>query len=147
MKTQDLSNSHLSCKKLVLVIEDDPELAPMLDLLLRLEGCDVVRADDGRQAEQLIDAHQPPDLVLMEIFLPYRGGFELLQKIRSKSSWNGSYVAMLSNNASGADGFRARAGGAEECLVKPLHSESLRRLLTNAGRILHTASLSAHAVA
>lgn len=113
----------------VLLVEEDTELAPVLHGLLAREGYAVIRAADGRQAEQLIHRLPPPDVVLLETFLPYRGGFELLRRIRELPAWDGVRVLMLSNNASGADAARARAGGAEACLVKPLCPESLLLLI------------------
>lgn len=112
-----------------LVVENDPELAPLLELLLQGEGYDVTLVADGRQAMQLINRLAPPSLVLLETFLPYRGGFELLQQIRARATWDETRVVMLSNNAGGTDGLRARAGGADGCLVKPLRPEALLDLL------------------
>ncbi|HET6720164.1 MAG TPA: response regulator [Rhodocyclaceae bacterium] len=113
-----------------LVVENDVELAPLLDLLLQGEAYDVTLVADGRQAMQAINRLAPPDLVLLETFLPYRGGFELLQQIRSRANWDAVRVIMLSNNAGGTDALRARAGGADGCLVKPLRPEALLELLS-----------------
>lgn len=113
----------------VLVVEDDAEFAPLLRDLLQQHGYEVVAAADGRQAQQLIDALAPPRVALIETFLPYRGGFELLAMIRARASWAGVRVAMLSNNASGADAARARRHGADACLVKPIRSEALLQWL------------------
>jgi DNA-binding response OmpR family regulator len=121
----------------VLVVENDAELASLLDLLLQREGYDVVLAPDGRQAMQRIDRLPPPSLVLLEACLPYRGGFELLQEIRSRSAWDHVRVVMLSNNAGGIDGPRAHAGGADACVVKPLRPESLLPLLARRSRSDH----------
>lgn len=115
-------------KRRALVVENDVELAPLLDLLLRREY-DVTLATDGREAMQLIKRQAPFSLVLLETFLPYQGGFELLQQIRSRAAWEDTCVVLLSNNAGGADGRRARDDGADACLVKPLRPESLLRLL------------------
>lgn len=109
----------------VLVIEDDAEFAPLLHTLLRQQGYEVIAAADGRQAERLIEQLAPPRVALVETFLPYRGGFEVLAMIRGRASWSGVRVAMLSNNGSGADQVRARLGGADACLVKPIRSEHL----------------------
>lgn len=113
----------------VLLVEDDAEFAPLLLDLMQQQGYEVVAAADGRQAEHLIDALAPPRVALIETFLPYRGGFELLAMIRARASWAGVRVAMLSNNASGADAARARRHGADACLVKPIRSEALLQWL------------------
>lgn len=117
-----------------LVIENDAELAPLLDLLLQRQAYDVTLAIDGRRGMQLINRLEPPSLVLLETFLPYQGGFELLQQIRSRAAWDQTCVVMLSNNAGGTDGLRARAGGADACLVKPLRPESLLAVLAGTAR-------------
>lgn len=116
-------------RRRALVVENDAELAPLLEFLLQREAYDVTLVADGRQAMQLIGRLAPPSLVLLETFLPYRGGFELLQQIRARANWDTVRVVMLSNNAGGTDGMRARAGGADACLVKPLRPESLLELL------------------
>lgn len=117
-------------RRRALVVENDVELAPLLELLLQGEAYDVTVVGDGRQAMQLINRLAPPSLVLLETFLPYRGGFELLQQIRARADWDETRVVMLSNNAGGTDGLRARAGGADGCLVKPLRPEALLELLS-----------------
>lgn len=116
-------------RRRALVVENDAELAPLLEFLLQREAYDVTLVADGRQAMQLIGRLAPPSLVLLETFLPYRGGFELLQQIRARANWDAVRVVMLSNNAGGTDGMRARAGGADGCLVKPLRPEALLELL------------------
>lgn len=115
----------------VLVVEGDAEFAPLLHDLLQQHGYEVIAAADGRQAERLIGQLAPPRFALVETFLPYRGGFELLALIRGRASWDGVRVAMLSNNGSGADGVRARLGGADTCLVKPIRSEQLLHWLAS----------------
>lgn len=118
----------------VLVVEDDAEFAPLLHHLLQQQGYEVIAAADGRQAARLIGQAAPPRVALVETFLPYRGGFELLAMIRGRASWDGVRVAMLSNNGSGADHVRARLGGADVCLVKPIRSELLLQWLSSTKR-------------
>lgn len=125
---------HSRARRRALVVESDVELAPLLDLLLQREAYDVTLATNGRQAMQLINREPPPSLVLLATFLPYQGGFELLQQIRSRAAWDGVRVLMLSNNASGSDSLRAEAGGADGCLLKPLRTEALLELLAEQAR-------------
>lgn len=134
MNTIEPIGLHLRAKRRALVVESDVELAPLLDLLLQRQAYDVTLATDGRQAIHLINREPPPSLVLLATFLPYQGGFELLQQIRSRAAWDEVRVLMLSNNASGADGLRAEAGGADGCLLKPLRTEALLELLARPAR-------------
>ncbi|HEX5538258.1 MAG TPA: response regulator, partial [Methylophilaceae bacterium] len=92
----------------VLVIEDDSEIAFLLQFMLQREGLDVLPAADGRAAEQMIaDLAQPPSLVLLDVMLPYVDGMQLLRQIRAKPGWEAVPVIMLTAKSSEPDIVRA----------------------------------------
>jgi CheY-like chemotaxis protein len=68
-------------KRKILLVEDDPDTALALALLLKLEGAEVTVASDGQQACD-ISALNPPDLVVTDICMPLMSGFELISQFK-----------------------------------------------------------------
>lgn len=114
----------------VFVIEDDEHIGMLLKLLLERHGYQVQRAADGNQAERLIaDSDEEPGLILLDVMLPYRDGFELMQQIRARPGWQDIPVIMLTARAMERDIVRAFDAGANDYIVKPFQpTELLARL-------------------
>ncbi|HLA35294.1 MAG TPA: response regulator [Rhodocyclaceae bacterium] len=117
----------------ILVVEDDDSIAMLLRFILEREGYLVVYAAEGRQAQNLIATMAPPNLVLLDIMLPYIGGFDLLDFIRSRDAWKDSPVLMLTAKGTERDIARALDAGADDYIVKPFQPDEMkariRRLL------------------
>ncbi len=114
----------------VFVIEDDEHIGMLLKLLLERHGYQVQRATDGNQAERLIaDSDEVPGLILLDVMLPYRDGFELMRQIRARPGWQAVPVIMLTAKAMERDIVRAFDAGANDYIVKPFQpTELLARL-------------------
>lgn len=114
----------------VFVIEDDENIAMLLTMLLERHGYRVQRAADGKQAERLIaDSDEEPGLILLDVMLPYRDGFELMQQIRARPGWKNVPVIMLTARAMERDIVRAFDAGANDYIIKPFQpTELLARL-------------------
>ena len=69
----------------ILVVDDDPDILASTVLSLRAEGAEVVTAEDGNTAVSLFAA-SPPDGVVLDMMLPRRSGFLVLEKIRESPS-------------------------------------------------------------
>ena len=111
---------------LALVVEDDDQISYLLRFILEREGFAVHVARDGKEAEQLIESLAPPAVVTLDVMLPYADGFQLLKLIRSKSSWNGSLVLMLTSKSQEKEIVRALDAGASDYVVKPFQPDELR---------------------
>lgn len=83
-------------KPLVLVVEDDPEAAELVESILVREGCEVLHARDGATALELARELPQPDLVLLDLELPIMDGRALLESMRSDQSISGIPVVVLS---------------------------------------------------
>lgn len=83
-------------RPLVLVVEDEPEAAELIEMILRREGCDVLLARDGASALEVARELPQPDLVLLDLELPVMNGRELLATMRSDPSISGIPVVVLS---------------------------------------------------
>jgi DNA-binding response OmpR family regulator len=72
--------------KRILIADDEPNIVVSLEFLMKREGFDVQVAMDGEAALQAIAA-QLPDLILLDIMLPRKDGFEVCQQIRANPQW------------------------------------------------------------
>ena len=122
---------------IALVVEDDDQIAYLLQFILRKEGYTVTVARDGREARRFIDGTEVPTLVTLDFMLPHANGLELLAEIRSKAGWEHVPVLMLTARSQEKDIAHARASGATDYLVKPFKPEELRacirRLVADTG--------------
>ncbi|MES1981953.1 MAG: response regulator transcription factor [Pseudomonadota bacterium] len=109
----------------ILVVEDDEHVSYMLNFILQREGYTTEHAADGRVAEQLIASIAPPDLVLLDIMLPYQDGFQLLKNIRTRSAWAKVPVIMLSAKSQEQDIVQALDLGANDYVTKPFQPREL----------------------
>jgi len=108
-------------KKRVLLVEDDPVLTRVLRDNLTFEGFDVTSVADGLQA-QTVEKDLSPDLVLLDVNLPGRSGFELCEQWRRQSQ-----VPIILLTAMGQKGDKVRGLqlGADDYVTKPFDLEEL----------------------
>jgi len=109
----------------VLVIEDDRIISGLLEHILTRRGYTVHVARDGRAASALIEELEPPQLILLDVMLPFLDGFELLQQIRFKIHWSEIPIIMLTSKGQEKDIVRAFDAGANDYIVKPFQPEEL----------------------
>lgn len=115
----------MSDNKTALVIEDDASISYLVSFLLEKNGFTVTAALDGKEAMSLIDTNNPPQIVVLDIMLPFFDGFELLAHLRAKPNWKEVPVLMLTAKSQDYDISRAMDGGANDFLVKPFHPMEL----------------------
>jgi len=105
----------------VLVVDDE---APIVDLVrgyLEREGMEVMSADDGPTALELI-RERAPDVVVLDVMLPGIDGFEVLRRARTMTD---AYVIMLTARAEEIDRIVGLSVGADDYLVKPFSPREL----------------------
>jgi DNA-binding response OmpR family regulator len=105
-------------KNKILVVDDEPHLLRSLTFVLNKEGYQVSMAGDGEEALNKI-AEDRPDLIFLDIMMPKKNGYEVLEIIRNIPELKDIYVIILS--AKGSDNERAKAlsCGANEFISKP----------------------------
>ena len=106
-----------STKKKVLLVEDDPFLSNLLKVRLQKENVDVFLARDGEEALKRIEEDRP-SLVLLDLILPKKSGFEILEKISTDPQLKDMPVIILSNLGQTSDIQRGKELGAIEYYVK-----------------------------
>ncbi len=100
----------------ILIVEDEREFAELLRLWLDRHGWQTLMAHDGWEALRIFD-EQPPDLVLLDIGLPGPDGWELIDRIRSRSQVP---VLMVTALGAEADKIRGLGAGADDYMNKPV---------------------------
>lgn len=114
----------------VLVVEDDEHIAHLLKFMLERQNYQVGVAADGRAAQQFIEnCTAVPDLILLDVMLPYVDGFELVRIARGREGWQWVPIIMLTAKSMEQDVVRALDAGANDYIVKPFQpNELLARL-------------------
>jgi two-component system, OmpR family, phosphate regulon response regulator PhoB len=108
-------------RRLVLVVDDEPMLRNLLSRLLRMEGYDVIEAEDGQTALDLVEERRP-DLVLLDVMLPARDGLDVLGDLRRTSEVPVILVSALGEEADRVLGLKM---GADDYVVKPFSAAEL----------------------
>jgi DNA-binding response OmpR family regulator len=113
----------------VLVIEDDEHIAHVLKFMLERQQYQVTVVSDGRAARAAIESGAVPDLVLLDVMLPYIDGFELVRIARAQAGWQDVPIVMLTAKTMEQDIVRALDAGASDYVLKPFQpNELLARL-------------------
>ncbi|HHU62988.1 MAG TPA: response regulator transcription factor [Clostridiales bacterium] len=108
-------------KPLILVIDDDKNIAEVIRLYLLKEQYDVVVAHDGREGIEMFK-NKTPDLVLLDIMLPVMDGWEVCKKLRSISN---TPIIMLTAKDETIDKVLGLELGADDYVVKPFEPKEL----------------------
>ena len=110
----------------VLVVEDDDHIAQVLRFMLERQGYRVTHLADGRAAsEHIATAATAPDLILLDVMLPYIDGFEIVRLVRERADWAAVPVLMLTAKNTERDTVRALDAGANDFVIKPFQPNEL----------------------
>lgn len=109
----------------LLVVEDHKDLADILGHVLRRAGYQVHLVRSGRDAEDLVRSRPAMAVAVLDVGLPYKDGFQLIQEIRASDIWKAVPIIMLSGRNSREDLARARALGANDYVIKPFQPPEL----------------------
>ena len=118
--------------KQILIVEDKPTSRELLRTVLEHQGYEVVEAEDGHQALDRVREHTP-DLILMDLQIPGRNGYDVLLEIRKDSRSNRIPVLAVTANAMPEDREKVMAAGFNGYIAKPV---ALARLREEVSRIL-----------
>ncbi len=105
----------------ILIVEDEAGLRQGLEINLRMENYETVLAGDGEEAIRIFHA-ESPDLVLLDLMLPKKSGFEVLDHIRKFSKIP---VILLTARGQETDKVRGLRGGADDYITKPFGLQEL----------------------
>ncbi len=121
----------------VLVADDEPVSRRMLERSLRRWGYEVVVADDGFQALEVLDQPNPPKLLVLDWLMPGKDGVELCRDIRKRCGEDYSYVLLLTSKRAQNDVIEGLESGADDYLTKPFDPQELQVRLRTGQRIIN----------
>ncbi len=120
----------------VLVVDDEPNIVLSLEFIMKQAGFEVRVARDGDEALGAIEA-SPPDLVLLDVMMPNRDGYDVCQTIRANPAWKGIYIIMLTAKGRDIEREKGMALGADDYVTKPF---STREVIARVEQFLATGS-------
>lgn len=128
----------MDATKKILIAEDDPFLSSLLKNRFTREGFEVYAAKDGDEAFTMIQSARP-DLVLLDIILPKRSGFEVMAQIRESPELEKTPIIIISNLGQPEDVERGQQLGAIEYFIKAKASiddlvQKIREFLISGGK-------------
>lgn len=108
----------------ILIVEDEPEIAGLIQHTLEAEGFACRSCRDGITALQAF-REQPPDLIVLDLMLPALDGLEVCARIRQKPGAKDPYILMLTAKGEEIDRVIGLSTGADDYLVKPFSPREL----------------------
>ncbi len=113
------------CQHLVLVIEDEDNIAAALEYVIEQGGYNYARAVDGVHAVETIRTMRPT-VVLLDVMLPGRSGFDVCREVRKDKLLNGVRIVMMTARGSAQEQAYSIKIGADAFLPKPFELGKLR---------------------
>jgi two-component system alkaline phosphatase synthesis response regulator PhoP len=110
--------------KRVLVVDDEPNISLSLQFLMTQAGYEVRVAADGEAALQEVEIN-PPDLILLDVNMPKRSGFEVCETIRANASWAKIPILMLTAKGRDIEREQGLALGADDYFTKPFSTQEI----------------------
>lgn len=108
----------------ILIADDEPNIVISLEYLLQREGYAVLVARDGQEALDTI-AREQPALVLLDVMMPHKTGFEVCQAVRADEALQGTKILMLTAKGRETDVAKGLALGANAYMTKPFSTREL----------------------
>jgi CheY-like chemotaxis protein len=110
--------------EVVLIADDEEDIIRFVEINLRLEGLEVITAQDGEEALQKAFT-QRPSLILLDAMMPRMDGYEVCAKLRADERTFQTPIIMLTAKSLEADRALARDVGADDCIIKPFDPTEL----------------------
>ena len=108
----------------VLIADDEPNILISLEFLMKREGHQVLLARDGDEALALIRSERPA-LVLLDVMMPRKSGFEVCQAVRADEALAGVKILMLTAKGRDTDVAQGLGVGADGYMTKPFSTKEL----------------------
>ena len=108
----------------ILIADDEPNILISLEFLMKREGYEVHLARDGQEALELL-RRERPRLVLLDVMMPKKTGFEVCQEVRNDDNIRGTLILMLTAKGRETDVVKGLALGADAYMTKPFSTRDL----------------------
>ncbi|MES9976365.1 response regulator transcription factor [Candidatus Thiodiazotropha sp. LNASS1] len=110
--------------KTILIVDDEPNIVLSVEYLMKREGYQVMTASDGQVAIEMI-ADTRPDLLILDVMMPRKNGFEVCREIRADPALSGLPILMLSAKGREAEIKKGISLGADAYITKPFSTHDL----------------------
>jgi len=115
--------------KTILLVDDDMRNLFALSKILKERGMEILKAENGKSALEILENHPDINLVLMDIMMPEMDGFEAMKRIRSTVKFKNLPVIALTAKAMKDDKQKCIDAGANDYITKPIDVERLLSLI------------------
>lgn len=120
-------------EKRILLVDDDQDILTSMQAVFEPTGALIETASNGNKAVEMVEKNQP-DLVVLDMMLPGRSGFLVLEKIKARKPRNAKpFVIMITGNQGARHKMYAESLGVSEYFNKPVKMD---KLLSTAERLL-----------
>jgi diguanylate cyclase (GGDEF)-like protein len=120
----------------ILIAEDDPSFRRLLEEKLAAWGYDVVVAENGRVALEILQSGDPPRLAMLDWMMPEIDGIEVCRKVREVAQEPYTYILLLTSQQRDEDLVTGMEAGADDYITKPFKHNELRLRLRAGRRII-----------
>jgi DNA-binding response OmpR family regulator len=110
--------------KKILIVDDEPNIVISLEFLMKKEGFEVAVACDGEEALAKVESFNP-DLMLLDVMMPRKSGFEVCESVRSNPNHGGLLIVMLTAKGRDTEVAKGMAIGADAYVTKPFSTKEL----------------------
>lgn len=108
----------------ILIVDDEPNIVISLEFLMKKEGFEVAVAGDGEEALAKVASFNP-DLMLLDVMMPKKSGFEVCEVLRADPSKAGLLIVMLTAKGRDTEVAKGLAIGADAYVTKPFSTKDL----------------------
>jgi CheY-like chemotaxis protein len=115
--------------KKILLVDDDSRNVFALSKVLQERGMEIIKAENGKIALEMLDTHPDIDMVLMDIMMPEMDGYEAMKRIRSQGKFKRLPVIALTAKAMKDDKQKCIDTGANDYIAKPIDVERMLSLM------------------
>lgn len=119
-----MKDNSSSDNKRLLLIDDDPNLILLVKDYLEFRGYEVMTAENGREALDMLDK-DTPDMIICDVMMPEMDGYSLVEHVRKDSRMSWIPVLFLSAKGQSQDRVKGLSTGADVYMVKPFEPEEL----------------------
>jgi DNA-binding response OmpR family regulator len=110
--------------KKILIVDDEPNIVLSLEFLMKKAGFEVAVAKDGEEALAQV-ARLNPDLVLLDVMMPKKSGYEVCEALRADPARAGMKIVMLTAKGRDTEVAKGMALGADAYVTKPFSTKDL----------------------
>ena len=121
--------------KKILIVDDEPNILILMEQILEEleeDGVEILTAKNGKEAMEIIQ-RENPDLIFLDVMIPYISGLEVCEKVKADKNLNKSYVILLTAKGQSFDQENGINAGADLYMTKPFRP---REILAKSKEIL-----------